>query len=52
MHLSAFLGKTVELPLDDELYYDELLKRVATSLKKDNVKAVFADTSKTYGGNK
>lgn len=52
MHLSAFLGKTVELPLDDELYFDELMKRVATSRRKDNVKAVFADTSKTYGGTK
>ena len=50
MHLSAFLGKTIELPLDDEVYYNELMKRVATSRKKDNVKTVFADTSNTYGG--
>ena len=50
MHLSAFLGKTIELPLDDEIYYNELMKRVATSRKKDNVKTVFADTSNTYGG--
>lgn len=52
MHLSAFLGKTIELPFDDELYYDELMKRVKTSRRKENVKAVFADTSKTYSGNK
>ncbi len=52
MHLSAFLGKTVELPFDDELYFDELMKRVKTSRRKENVKAVFADTSKTYSGNK
>lgn len=52
MHLSSFLGREVELPLDHELYYSELMKRVAISRKKDNVKAVFADTSKTYGGNK
>ena len=52
MHLSSFLSKAVELPFDEELYYSELMKRVATSRKKDNVKAVFADTSKTYGGNK
>lgn len=52
MHLSAFTGKTVELPLDDELFYDELMKKVATSRKKENVSAVFADTSKTYGGSK
>lgn len=52
MHLSAFLGKEVELPFDEELYYDELMKRVATSRKKTNVKSVFADTSSTYGGQK
>jgi len=51
MHLSAFLGKAVELPLDDELYYNELMKKVATSHKKEGVKATFADTSKTYSGN-
>ncbi len=49
MHLSAFLGKAVELPIDEDLYYDELMKRVKTSRKKDGVKAVFADTSNTYG---
>ena len=52
MHLSAFLGKEIELPFDDELYYTELMKRIATSRRKENVKAVFADTSNTYGGNK
>ncbi|MBQ2676268.1 MAG: Gfo/Idh/MocA family oxidoreductase, partial [Clostridia bacterium] len=34
MHLSAFLSKTVELPFDEELYYEELMKRVATSRRK------------------
>lgn len=52
MHLSAFLGKEVELPFDEDLYYNELMKRVATSRKKDNAQTVFADTSNTYGGNK
>ena len=52
MHLSAFLGKAVEIPFDEDLYYEELMKRVATSRKKENVQAVFADTSNTYGGNK
>ena len=52
MHLSSFLGQAVELPFDEELYYSELMKRVATSRKKDDVKAVFTDISKTYGGNK
>ena len=52
MHLSAFLGKPVELPLDENLYYDELMKRVATSRRKEGGKAVFADTAGTYGGAK
>ena len=52
MHLSAFLGKEVEIPFDEELYYNELMKRVATSKRKVGVKAVFADTSGSYGGNK
>ena len=52
MHLSSFLGKTIELPLDEDLYYEELMKRVATSRLKENVNAVVADTSNTYGGAK
>jgi len=51
MHLSAFMGKAVELPFDEELFYNELMKRVATSRRKEGVKAVFSDTSNTYGGN-
>ena len=50
MHLSAWLGKEIELPFDDDLYYSELMKRVKTSRRKDDVKAVFSDTSGTYGG--
>lgn len=52
MHLSAFLGKKVELPLDEDLFYEELMKRVATSRRKTETQAVFADTSSTYGGNR
>ena len=52
MHLSSFLGKEIELPFDEDLYYEELMKRVATSKVKEGVRTVFADTSKTYGGNK
>ena len=52
MHLSAFLGKAVELPLDDNLYYEELMKRVKTSRKKTATAAVFGDTSGSYGGSK
>lgn len=52
MHLSSFLGKAVEIPIDEDLYYEELMKRAASSKKKTGVKAVYADTSSTYGGNK
>ena len=31
MHLSSWLGQTVSLPIDDELFYEELKKRIAVS---------------------
>ena len=50
MHLSAWLGKEITLPLDEDLYYEELQKRVATSRRKAEVKPVaVADMSSTYG---
>ena len=52
MHLSAFLGKAVELPFDENLYYDELMKRVATSRRKEVGPAVFADTADSFAGTK
>ncbi len=52
MHLSDFLGCEIELPFDEDLYYEELMKRVATSKKKENVTATFADTNGTYGSAK
>ena len=52
MHLSAFLGKPVELPFDEDLYYDELMKRVATSRRKEGGTAVFADTASSFAGTK
>lgn len=48
MHLSDWLGETVTLPLDEELFLSELMKRVNTSRRKENVKEMFADTSGTY----
>lgn len=48
MHLSSFLGKTVELPIDEDLYYEELKKRIDNSRQKKEGNAVFADTSNTY----
>lgn len=50
MHLSSWLGKTVELPFDEDLYYNELMKRAATSRRKTNVRTVITDTSDSYGG--
>ena len=46
MHLSAFLGKPVELPVDEDVYYEELMKRVATSRRKADV-----ETKITIQGN-
>ena len=48
MHLSAFLGQPVEIPFDEHLYYEELMKRVASSRRKAPAKAVFAGTEGTY----
>ena len=48
MHLSAWLGREIELPLDEALFKEELMKRVATSRRKDNVASVLADTTGTY----
>ena len=49
MHLSAWLNKDIVVSeLDDELYYEELMKRVATSRRKADVKTVVNDTNGTY----
>ncbi len=47
MHLSSWLDRTVDIPFDEDLFYNELQKRVATSVVK-NTQAVFADTSGSY----
>ncbi|MDR1569333.1 MAG: Gfo/Idh/MocA family oxidoreductase [Oscillospiraceae bacterium] len=48
MHLSSWLDKTIELPLDEDLFYAELMKRAATSRHKEDTNIVFS-TSGTYG---
>jgi len=48
MHLSAFTGKTVELPFDEDLYYEELQKRVQASKKKDNVVEITAKMDQSW----
>jgi hypothetical protein len=52
MHLSSWLGKTVEIPFDEDLFYDELMKRVATSRRKEPVAGTVADLSGTYNTGK
>jgi len=47
MHLSAWTGKTVELPFDEEQYYKLLMERVATSRIKTGGSTV-ADTEGSY----
>ena len=47
--LSSWLDKTIELPIDEDLFYEELKKRIATSKTKDNVvEKVNEDMSGTY----
>ena len=38
MHLSSWLDKEVTLPIDAELFYEELKKRIAISKPRENVK--------------
>ena len=52
MHLSSWLGRAVTLPLDEDLFYSELMQRVAASRRKTNVKEITADTSGSYEGNR
>lgn len=47
MHLSSWLNQTIELPLDEDLFLQELNKRRATSQKKTDTGIVF-DTTGTY----
>ena len=52
MHLSSWLGKEITLPFDEDLYYEELDKRVKTSKAKTNVVESFADTTNSYNTGK
>lgn len=48
-HYSSWTGETVELPIDEEKFYDLLMKKVATSrAKEDVVSVVNEDMSSTY----
>lgn len=48
MYLSSWLSRKIELPMDEDAFYEELMKRVATSRRKTAVEAVVADTKGTY----
>ena len=48
IHLSAWLGQEVAIPFDEHLFYDELMKRVASSRAKSKVMNVSGDTTGTY----
>ena len=52
MHLSAWTGKEVTLPFNDDEYYELLMERVKTSRRKENVKTVISDLSDTYNSGK
>lgn len=48
-HYSSWTGETVELPIDEEKYYELLMKKVAGSKAKDDVVSVVnEDMSSTY----
>ena len=41
MHLSSWTGETVELPVNEDLYLEELNKRIATSRRKETESVLF-----------
>lgn len=47
--LSTWLDKPINIPIDDDLYYEELKKRIAVSRRKTNVVETVLDTEGTYG---
>jgi predicted dehydrogenase len=49
MHLSAWLGKAVNLPIDEDLFLVELNKKRASSKSKEEVKDTVFDTLGSYG---
>ena len=48
MHLSGFTGQPVELPFDEDLFYEELQKRVKSSKKKDHVVEITAKMDQSW----
>lgn len=48
MHLSSWLGKAVELPLDEDLFLEKLNEKRASSRHKEDLGITF-DTANSYG---
>ena len=49
MHLSDFLDKEIVLPIDADLFKEELMKRVSNSNKVKDTVEVFEDNSSSFG---
>ena len=49
MHLSAWLGKEIEIPFDEQLFKELLDQRIQTSKCKENTKYVFSEFDKNHG---
>jgi len=48
MHLSAWEDRMVELPFDEQHFYDLLMERVKTSRRKENVASVVSNTEGSF----
>jgi predicted dehydrogenase len=48
MHLSAWKKKPITLPIDEDLYYDELMKRVKKSRLKKNVTEIVTNIHESH----
>lgn len=49
MHLSSWLEKPVNLPIDEDLFLEKLNEHRANSKKKENVQDITFDTTGSYG---
>ena len=48
MHLSAWTGREVDIPFDEELFKSLLDEKVKTSKRKENITYVFSDFNETH----
>jgi len=49
MHLSSWLGRAVEMPLNEELFFNELTKKIASSKRKNVVSGEVLNIEGTFG---